>query len=78
MKNNKKKIERDELDDCYTDEELEELHEYLDKMNAEAEERIKKRELDPNAKPIKNPIISEDGKSVIIREITFKNSQKKN
>ena len=77
MKNNKKKIERDELDDCYTDEELEELHEYLDKMNAEAEERIKKRELDPNAKPIKNPIISEDGKSVIIREVTFKNSQKK-
>ena len=78
MEKNKKKIDRDELEDCFTDEELEEMDEFLEKIVLDAEEKIRKRNSDPNAQPIKSSILSEDGESVIIREVSFYLPKKKN
>lgn len=81
MKKQKKKVLKDELDemfDIFTDEELEELDKFLDEAIAESDEKIKQRDPAYYEELANKLILSEDGKSVVHKDMTCNISQKKN
>lgn len=64
--------------DIFTDEELEELDKFLDEAIAESDKKINQRDPAYYEELVNKLILSEDGQSVVLKDITCNISQKKN